>query len=93
MCRSTVEKEEVFLSQNAAGGSNDAAIKQIGGHVERLNIMTFIILAVIAALAIYFVLKVYKSCHRRWMQEEIGLNAMQRLRASLRGRVAGTPDN
>ncbi|CAB3248305.1 unnamed protein product [Arctia plantaginis] len=45
MCRSTVEKEEIFLSQNATGGNNDATLKGIGGHLERLNTVTWIILA------------------------------------------------
>ncbi|CAG4935729.1 unnamed protein product [Parnassius apollo] len=87
MCRSTVEKEEVFLSQNAAGGNNDATLKEIGGHVERLSIVTYIVLAIIGLVAVYVGLRMYRSCHRTWIQQEIGMSTMQRIRSSIRGRT------
>lgn len=89
MCRSTVEKEEVFLSQNAAGGNNDATLKEIGGHVERLSIVTYIVLAIIGLVAVYVGLRMYRSCHRTWIQQEIGMSTMQRIRSSIRGRTEG----
>ena len=93
MCNSKVEKDEIFINQNAAGGNNDAFLKDIGGRMEQLGTMTIIILAAISLLVIYFFLKYYRGCHRQWIQEEIGLNAIQRIRSSLRGRVEGTPSN
>lgn len=90
MCRSTVEKEEVFLSQNAAGGNNDATLKDIGGHVERLSIVTYIVLAIIGIVAVYVSLRMYRNCHRTWIQQEIEMSTMQRIRASIRVRTQGT---
>lgn len=90
MCRSSVGKEEVFLSQNAAGGNNDATLKEIGGHLERLSVVTYIVLAIIAIVALYFGLRIYKSCHRTWIQEEIGMSTIERIRSSIRGRTEGT---
>lgn len=90
MCRSTVEKEEVFLSQNAAGGNNDATLKEIKGHVERLSIVTYIVLAIIVVAALYMGIRLYRSCHRTWIQQEMGMSTMQRIRSSIRGRNEGT---
>ncbi len=92
MCRSTVEKEEVFLSQNAAGGNNDATLKEIGGHVEKMSIVIYIILAFIGILVAYFGLRIYRNCHRTWIQQEIGMSNMAKIRASIRGRTSGTED-
>ncbi|KAH9631833.1 hypothetical protein HF086_001171 [Spodoptera exigua] len=87
MCRTTVEKEQVFLTQSSAGGNNDALIKGIGGYVERLTIVTYIVLAIIGITEMYFGLRLYRNCHRAWIQQEIAMTTMQRIRSSIRGRT------
>lgn len=86
MCRSTVEKEQVFLNQNSAGGSNDGLLKDIGGHVDRMSIAMFVMMAFVIIMFLYFAGRIYKSCHQQWYQREFALNALERIRRSLRGR-------
>lgn len=86
MCNSRIAKEEVFINQNAAG-NNDAMLKDIGGHLSNVSIITYALLAIMLIFLGYFVLRYYKSCHRRWIQEEIGMQAMSRIRASIRNQA------
>lgn len=88
MCRSTVEKEDIIIPQNAAGGRNVADLTDVGAHVSRMNIIMIVILAIGLVIVGYLAIKFYRKCHTRWIREEIGLAAVQRIRASLRGRPA-----
>lgn len=40
MCRSKVEKEEVFITQNASGGSNSATIQEY--HLSNISIVLIV---------------------------------------------------
>lgn len=84
MCNSKVEKEEVFINQNAAG-NNQADIKDIGWHLGELNIVTYVILAITLIVVAFFAFRLYRSCHREWIREEFRLQAMTQIRNSLRG--------
>lgn len=72
MCQSKVEKEEVFLNQNAAGGDNTATVDQIKGHLASVNYLMIFLAAVIVLGLMIIVWCWYKKTHKKWMRREIG---------------------
>ncbi|PZC84205.1 hypothetical protein B5X24_HaOG205400 [Helicoverpa armigera] len=64
-------KEEVILAQNAAGGSNSADIRQLAINVSTTNIILIVVLLIVSLAFLYGVFKVYKSCHQKWIADEI----------------------
>lgn len=92
MCQSKVEKEDVFVSQNAAGGNNDAVLKELGNHLDKSNWIMIITCTLLFVIAFYIIFKIYKKCHQRWMQQQMVEHALARFR-SLRRREQGSQDN
>lgn len=72
MCQSKVEKEDVFVSQNAAGGSNAAAVDQLKEHLTSANILMIFIAVVITLVLVIILWCWYKHLHKKWMRREIG---------------------
>ncbi|KAJ8704213.1 hypothetical protein PYW08_012937 [Mythimna loreyi] len=85
-------KEETFVIQNAAG-SNEAKTDEIRFHMSITNIFLAIILLVILLRLIYFVYRLYRRCHVRWITNEINRTTMMR-RSFLRRRLlSGVNEN
>lgn len=78
MCRSTIEKEDVIVAQNAAGGNNAASVQQLQAHIGVTNILLAVILVVIGAAIAVGAYIAYKKCHRRWIMREIDRAAWRR---------------
>lgn len=77
MCRSSVEKETVFVNQNAAG-SNQAQVEEIRMHLSTISIVLLVICVLLAIPALYFIYKQYKKCHKNWISDEITQNNLRR---------------
>lgn len=84
MCQSRVDKEEVIVAQTASG-SNEAVLKDIGNHLERANWLTIVTVVFLTVIAGYIMFKMYRKCHRRWMQEQMVEHTLARFQ-SLRRR-------
>ncbi|KOB73890.1 Uncharacterized protein OBRU01_10042 [Operophtera brumata] len=69
MCRSNIEKETVFLNQNAAG-SNNGQLEEIKNHLSMMTIMMVVVCSLLLVAAVFILYKLYKKCHQRWAQQE-----------------------
>ncbi|XP_073948999.1 uncharacterized protein [Choristoneura fumiferana] len=83
---SSQAKEEVIVAQNAAGGTNNADLKDIGNHISNNNIILTVVLIILCIFGLAMVYRMYRKCHQRWIQQEINSGVLERLRnrASLR---------
>lgn len=88
MCRSTVEKEDVFITQNALG-SNAASVQELKYHLSAISIVLIVICTILGFGVIYVVYKLYKRCHMAWIREE---TMVQNLRRSFRRSDPGLRD-
>lgn len=86
MCQSKIEKDEVFLNQNANEG-NESTLTSIKGQLSNLNTFIITILSIIVLMLIYFLYKKYKQTHVNWMNDQLARGALQRLRDSVRRRT------
>lgn len=80
MCRSSLQKDEVFINQNASGGSNTTP----ESHLLNISVVMFVICAIISVAGLYGLYILYKKCHQTWIRNEV---FTQNLRRSFR-RVA-----
>lgn len=73
MCNSKIEKDEVFINQNAAGGAkNEATMTEMKYHLSTISIIMIIICALLAIGGIYTPLyRLYKKCHENWSRNMI----------------------
>ncbi|CAH2100936.1 unnamed protein product [Euphydryas editha] len=76
--------EDVFLNQNAAD-DNSAQLENFGSTV------TYIVLALVLVVVIFFGCKLYRECLRRVIQEELDMQTVARIRSSLRAAASRRP--
>lgn len=69
MCQSKVEKEEVIFNQN--GAENKASVDQLKYHLSSMSIILIIICSLLAIGGVYFILKLYRRCHKNWTTDMI----------------------
>lgn len=67
---STKSKEEVIIAQNAAG-SNSASVDQLTFHLNAMNIILTVLLLIVSLAFVYCIYRVYRRCHKKWMNNEI----------------------
>lgn len=70
MCQSKIEKDSVFITQ--AGAKNEAVLQDVQKHLMTNNIVLIIIVTVIGLAIIAGLMYIYRRCHVRWLQREIG---------------------
>lgn len=78
MCQSKVEKEDIFINQNAAAGANQATMEHFKFHVSAISIVLIVICAILLMGVVYIVYKVYKKCHENWMRDQINTQMLRR---------------
>lgn len=71
MCQSKVEKEDVFINQNAVGGKNDATFHEMKYHLSAISIVMMVICTLLAIGFLYCCYKLYKKCHTSWSNDLI----------------------
>lgn len=85
MCRSKVEKEEVFITQNASGGSNSATIQEY--HLSNISIVLIVMCTMIGIAGLYAVYRLYRNCHHTWIRNEFLTQQLMRSFRRPEGRV------
>lgn len=74
-----VEKEEVILAQTAAGaGTNSATVDQLRDHAATTNYILTAICTLIGAVVLVILYKLYRKCHRDWMDQHLREFALKR---------------
>ncbi|CAH0717939.1 unnamed protein product, partial [Brenthis ino] len=82
---SSQSKENIIIGQNAAGSAaNQAYIEELKSSIGISNIFMGIVVLIVLLVASIGAYKVYKRCHRRWIQEEVNSLALQRATSMIR---------
>jgi Na+/melibiose symporter-like transporter len=67
-----VEKENVIISQNAAGkSSNDGTFDEMKNHLSAISVVMIVICSFLALGLLYGFYKLYKKCHDKWSNDLI----------------------
>lgn len=75
-------KEETLVMQNAAGGSNNAHLEEVKFHISTITILLTVVVLVLGIGVLYFILRMYRRCHVRWINQEIYRSAIFRRSSS-----------
>lgn len=78
MCQSKVEKEDVFVVQNAVGDNNSSHQQVLHQNMSVIAITLIVICAIVAIAALYGVYKIYRRCHGSWISEHVALYGLRR---------------
>lgn len=68
MCRSNVEKDEVFINQSASGGGSNTA--RSDHHLSNISIVLYLICTLIGIAGLYALYRLYRGCHHEWIRNE-----------------------
>lgn len=74
----TQTKEETVVVQNAAGGTNNTHLEEVRFHISTITILMSIIALVLGLGVLYFLLRMYRRCHVRWINQELYRSALSR---------------
>ncbi|KAH9643789.1 hypothetical protein HF086_002287 [Spodoptera exigua] len=74
----TQTKEETVVVQNAAGGTNNTQLEEVRFHISTITILMSIITLVLGLGVLYFLLRMYRRCHVRWINQELYRSALSR---------------
>lgn len=90
MCRTFLTTEEI--SSNRLGKDEATLLKglqRIEEHVEEIDIMLYVVLAVLGIVVLYFLFQIYKSCHFK-LTEQLLTQSTQFSAAGVDRRRTGT---